>query len=66
MTGQMKKYNDYLSQNYEAISLYSLPKTYDMHGLREYSEKTGRKISDLSYEEKARFFISNSQYREKD
>jgi len=63
MNGQMKNYKEYMSQDYKPISLYSMPYTVDMRGLREYANLRGMKIVDLSDEEISQFLVKNIQYR---
>lgn len=60
MIGQMKNYSEYMSQEYEPISLYSVPYAYDMRGLKAYADSMGIAVTEVSEEDKEKFIVKRS------
>ena len=65
MPTQEKKYNDYLSQEYEPVDESAMPYLVDLRAIKAYADSKGVAITSLSDEEKQRFMIPNPHYRKK-
>ena len=62
---QVKKYNDYLSQEYEPVDESKMPFFVDIRAIKAYADSKGVAIVSLSDEEKQQFMIPNPNYRKK-
>ena len=62
MSIQMKKYNDYMSQEYEPVDESKMPFLVDIRAIKAYADSKGVAIVSLSEEEKQRFMIQNPNY----
>lgn len=59
MNGQMKRYKEIIKDMPEPIRLKNRPKiNVDMRGIMDYAEKQGKKVIELSEEER-NMFIKN-------
>ena len=65
MSIQVKKYNDYMSQEYEPVDESKMPFFVDIRAIKAYADSKGVAIVSLSDEEKQQFLISNPNYRKK-
>ncbi len=63
MNTQMKKYKDYMAQEYKPVLLSETPYVVDHRALRDYAQKKGVAIKDLSEEEKKQFLHPNPEYK---
>ena len=61
----MKKYNDYMSQEYEPVDESKMPFFVDIRAIKAYADSKGVAIVSLSDEEKQQFMIPNPYYRKK-
>ena len=55
MTGQMKKYRDSLEKTPEPILLSQMQTKMDLRGLMNYAKEKGKKVMELSEEERMSF-----------
>ena len=62
---QEKKYNDYMSQEYEPVDESKMPFFVDIRAIKAYADSKGVAIVSLSDEEKQRFMIPNPHYRKR-
>ena len=62
---QEKKYEDYLSQEYEPVDESAMPYLVDLSAIRAYATQKGVSIVSLSDEEKQQFMIPNPSYHKK-
>ena len=60
-----KKYNDYMSYEYEPVDESKMPYLVDIRAIKAYADSKGVDIVELSDEEKQRFMIPNPNYRKK-
>ena len=60
-----KKYNDYMSYEYESVDESKMPYLVDIRSIKAYADSKGVDIVELSDEEKQRFMIPNPNYRKK-
>ena len=65
MSIQVKKYNDYMLQEYEPVDESKMPYFVDIRAIKAYADSKGVAIVSLSDEEKQRFMIPNPNYRKK-
>ena len=56
MTGQMKRYRESLKETPEPILLSQIQTKMDLRGLMKYAKEKGKKVMELSEEER-RYFI---------
>ena len=55
MTGQMKRYRESLKETPEPILLSQLQTKMDLRGLMKYAKEKGKKVMELSEEERRSF-----------
>ena len=54
------KYDAYMAKEYVSVRPEDIPFYVDFRGLRSYAESHGKRVSDLTDEEKRRFVFSRS------
>ena len=55
MTGQMKRYRESLKETPEPILLSQIQTKLDLRGLMKYAKEKGKKVMELSEEERRSF-----------
>ena len=55
MTGQMKRYRESLKETPEPILLCQIQTKMDLRGLMKYAKEKGKKVMELSEEERRSF-----------
>ena len=55
MTGQMKRYREPLKETPEPILLSQIQTKMDLRGLMKYAKEKGKKVMELSEEERRSF-----------
>ena len=55
MTGQMKRYRESLKETLEPILLSQIQTKMDLRGLMKYAKEKGKKVMELSEEERRSF-----------
>lgn len=55
MTGQMKRYRESLKETPEPILLSQIQTKMDLRGLMKYEKEKGKKVMELSEEERRSF-----------
>ena len=55
MTGQMKRYRESLKETPEPILLSQIQTKMDLRGLMKYAKEKGKKVMELSEEERRPF-----------
>lgn len=55
MTGQMKRYRESLKETQEPILLSQIQTKMDLRGLMKYAKEKGKKVMELSEEERRSF-----------
>lgn len=65
MSIQVKKYKDYMSQDYEPVDETAMPYLVDIRAIKAYADSKGVSIVSLSDEEKQQFMIPNPHYRKR-
>ena len=55
MTGQMKRYRESLKETPEPILLSQIQTNMDLRGLMKYAKEKGKKVMELSEEERRSF-----------
>lgn len=55
MTGQMKRYRESLKETPETILLSQIQTKMDLRGLMKYAKEKGKKVMELSEEERRSF-----------
>lgn len=55
MNGQMKRYSESLKNMSEPVLLSQISKTMDLRGLMRYAKEKGKKVAQLTEEEKLAF-----------
>ena len=55
MTGQMKRYRESLKERPEPILLSQIQTKMDLRGLMKYAKEKGKKVMELSEEERRSF-----------
>ncbi len=55
MTGQMKRYKESLKETPEPILLSQIQTKMDLRGLMKYAKEKGKKVMELSEEERRSF-----------
>jgi hypothetical protein len=55
MTGQMKRYRESLKETPEPILLSQIQTKMDLRGLMKYAKEKGKKVMELSEEERRSF-----------
>ncbi len=55
MNGQMKKYSESLKNMSEPVLLSQISKTMDLRGLMLYAKEKGKKVAQLTEEERLSF-----------
>ena len=55
MTGQMKRYRESLKETPEPILLSQIQTKMDLRGLMKYAREKGKKVMELSEEERRSF-----------
>lgn len=55
MNGQMRKYNESLKNMSEPVLLSQISKTMDLRGLMLYAKEKGKKVAQLTEEERLSF-----------
>ena len=55
MTGQMKRYRESLKETPEPILLSQIQTKVDLRGLMKYAKEKGKKVMELSEEERRSF-----------
>lgn len=55
MTGQMKRYRESLKETPEPILLSQIHTKMDLRGLMKYAKEKGKKVMELSEEERRSF-----------
>lgn len=55
MTGQMKRYRESLKETPEPILLSRIQTKMDLRGLMKYAKEKGKKVMELSEEERRSF-----------
>ena len=55
MTGQMKRYRESLKETPEPILLSQIQTKMDLRGLMKYAKEKGKKVMELSEEERRAF-----------
>ena len=57
MTGQMKRYRESLKETPEPILLSQIQTKMDLRGLMKYAKEKGKKVMELSEEERRSFIM---------
>ena len=65
MSIQVKKYSDYMSQEYEPVDESKMPFFVDIRAIKAYADSKGVAIVSLSEEERQQFMIPNPNYRKR-
>ena len=60
-----KKFQEYMSQEYEPVDESAMPFLVDLRAIKAYADSKGVAIASLTEEEKKQFMIPNPNYRKK-